>query len=217
MDLRIAGRRALATASRKGLGPGCARALAAAGGALVMNARGPAALAAGGAGDILVTNAGGPPPGLWSDRSREDVIRARDASMLTPIALVQARLPGMMARGWERVVTITSQSVKAPIPQPGLSHAARPGQTGCVAGFARQVAHRGVRINNRLPGIPATDRADALDAPVAGPAGITRAGARARRAATVPAGRCGTPRRSGRPAPSWVRCTPGSSSGRTSG
>ncbi|HMS96045.1 MAG TPA: SDR family NAD(P)-dependent oxidoreductase, partial [Tabrizicola sp.] len=65
--------------------------------------------------DILVTNAGGPPPGMWSDWSREDFIKALDANMLTPIALMQACLPGMIARGWGRVVNITSVSVKAPI------------------------------------------------------------------------------------------------------
>ena len=59
--------------------------------------------------DILVTNAGGPPPGLWSDWSRDDFIKAIDANMLTPIALMQAVLPGMIERGWGRVVNITSQ------------------------------------------------------------------------------------------------------------
>ena len=63
--------------------------------------------------------------------------------MLTPIALMQAVLPGMMARGWGRVVNITSQSVKAPIPALGLSNAARTGLTGFVAGTARQVAGAG--------------------------------------------------------------------------
>jgi 3-oxoacyl-[acyl-carrier protein] reductase len=69
--------------------------------------------------DILVTNAGGPPPGLWTDWEREDFIAALDANMLTPIALMKALVPGMMERGWGRVVNITSQSVKAPIPAAG--------------------------------------------------------------------------------------------------
>ena len=108
--------------------------------------------------DILVNNAGGPPPGLWSDWDREDFIRALDANMLTPIALIKALVPGMMARGWGRVVNITSQSVKAPIPALGLSNSARAGLTGYVAGTSRQVAGSGVTINNLLPGIHATDR-----------------------------------------------------------
>jgi 3-oxoacyl-[acyl-carrier protein] reductase len=149
-------------------------------------------LATAGAIDILVTNAGGPPPGLWSDWGREDFIRAIDANMLTPIALMTALLPGMIERGWGRVVNITSQSVKAPIPQLGLSNAARTGLTGYVAGTARQVAPHGVTINNMLPGIHATDRAEALDGPVARAEGITMDEARARRAATIPARRYGT-------------------------
>ena len=224
MDLGIRGKRALVCASSKGLGLGCARALAEAGVDLVMNARGAEALEtsaqairdafgvsvttvaadivseagraqvlqAAGDVDILVTNAGGPPPGLWSDWEREDFIKALDANMLTPIALMKALLPAMMAKGWGRVVTITSQSVKAPIAQLGLSNAARTGLTGYVAGTARQVAGQGVTINNLLPGIHATDRAVALDGGVVAREGISMDEARARRCATIPAGRYGT-------------------------
>jgi 3-oxoacyl-[acyl-carrier protein] reductase len=224
MDLGLRGKRAIVCAASKGLGRGCAEALAAAGVDLVINARGAdaleaaaaeigaahgvrvtavagditteegraAVLAACGEADILVTNAGGPPPGLWSDWRREDFIKALDANMLTPIALMQAVLPGMMARGWGRVVNITSQSVKAPIPALGLSNAARTGLTGFVAGTSRQVAPRGVTINNLLPGIHATDRSVALDAGAAEAEGIGVAEAKARREATIPARRYGT-------------------------
>lgn len=224
MDLGIKGRRALVTAGSKGLGRGCAEALAAAGVDLVINARGAealeataaairaasgvtvtavaaditteagraAVLAACGQIDILVTNAGGPPPGLWSDWTRDDYIRAIDANMLTPIALMQALLPGMIAQRWGRVVNITSASVKAPIPQLGLSNAARAGLTGFVAGTARQVAPNGVTINNLLPGIHDTDRATALDKGVVAARGMTMEAARAERAATIPARRYGT-------------------------
>ncbi|MEO0484442.1 MAG: SDR family oxidoreductase [Pseudomonadota bacterium] len=223
MDLGIAGKRALVCASSKGLGKGCAQALAAEGVELVINSRGVDALeataaelrAAGakvtavaadittaegqakvleaaGPIDILVTNAGGPPPGMWHDWDRDDFIKALDANMLTPIALMTATLPGMMDRGWGRVVNITSQSVKAPIPQLGLSNAARTGLTGYVAGTARQVADKGVTINNLLPGIHATDRADALDAGVVAAQGITLDEARVQRQATIPARRYGT-------------------------
>ena len=119
-------------------------------------------------------------------------IAALDANMLTPIALMTALLPGMMDRGWGRVVNITSQSVKAPIPQLGLSNAARTGLTGYVAGTSRQVAGRGVTINNLLPGIHDTDRATALDTGVTKARGITMEEARARREASIPAGRYGT-------------------------
>ena len=224
MDLGIKGKRALVCASSKGLGRGCAEALAEAGVDLVLNARGAealeataahirstygvevtgvaaditsedgraAVLAAAGDIDILVTNAGGPPPGLWSDWSRDDFIAAIDGNMLAPIALMQAALPGMIARGWGRVVNITSGSVKAPIPQLGLSNAARTGLTGFVAGTARQVAEKGVNINNLLPGIHDTDRAVSLDTGVSKAQGITMDEARTQREGTIPARRYGT-------------------------
>jgi len=223
MDLGIAGKTAIVCASSRGLGRGCAEALAAAGVKIVLNGRDAetlaktaaelrkqgaevvevaaditteegraAVLAAAPAPDILVTNAGGPPPGMWSDWDREDFIRALDANMLTPIALMKAVLPGMIARGWGRVVNITSQSVKSPIGVLGLSNAARAGLTGYVGGTARQVAGKGVVINNLLPGIHATDRADQLDKGVASQSGKTLDEARATRAATIPAGRYGT-------------------------
>lgn len=224
MDLGIKGKRALVCASSKGLGLGCAEALAAAGVDLVMNARGAEALEASAARlradhdvdvqtvacdvtsadgqaqvieaaqgvDILVNNAGGPPPGLWSDWDRDDFIKALDANMLTPITFMKALLPGMMDKGWGRVVNITSQSVRAPIPALGLSNAARTGLTGYVAGTARQVAPNGVTINNLLPGIHATDRADSLDGGVAAQRGISIDEARAERAATIPARRYGS-------------------------
>ncbi len=224
MDLGIKGKRALVCASSKGLGLGCARALAEAGVDLVMNARGADALEAEAAAiradygvdvvteacdvttpegqaqvlkaagdvDILVTNAGGPPPGLWSDWDRDDFIKALDANMLTPIALMKALLPGMMARGWGRVVNITSVSVKAPVPVLGLSNSARAGLTGYVAGTARQVAGSGVVINNLQPGIHATDRAVSLDEGAAKAQGITVEEAKANRNTTIPAGRYGT-------------------------
>ncbi|WP_282021936.1 SDR family oxidoreductase [Ruegeria faecimaris] len=224
MDLGIGGKRALVCASSKGLGLGCAEALAAAGVNLVMNARGADALeaeaarlrsefgvdvqsvacdvtseegqaqviAAAQAVDILVTNAGGPPPGLWSDWQRDDFIKALDANMLTPIAFMKALLPGMMDKGWGRVVNITSQSVRAPIAVLGLSNAARTGLTGYVAGTSRQVAPHGVTINNLLPGIHATDRADSLDGGVAAQQGISVDEARAQREATIPTRRYGS-------------------------
>ena len=224
MDFGIAGKRALVCASSKGLGKGCAMALAEAGVNLVMNARGAEVLettaeeiragygvdvvtvaadvtteagqasllkAAAGV-DILVNNAGGPPPGMWSDWGREDFIKALDANMLAPIALMTALMPGMMDRGWGRVVNITSQSVRAPVAVLGLSGAARTGLTGYVAGTSRQVAGSGVTINNLLPGLHATDRAVSLDKAVSDAKGISMDDAMAERAATIPAGRYGT-------------------------
>ncbi len=224
MDLGIKGKRALVCASSKGLGRGCAEALAEAGVNLILNARGAdaldatadhlrstygvdvttvaadvalkdgraALLEAAGNVDILVNNAGGPPPGVWSDWERDDFIKALDANMLAPISLMKALMPGMINQGWGRVVNITSGSVKAPIPQLGLSNSARAGLTGYVAGTSRQVAPHGVIINNMLPGIHDTDRAVGLDTGVAKAQSIDIAQARANREATIPARRYGT-------------------------
>jgi 3-oxoacyl-[acyl-carrier protein] reductase len=109
--------------------------------------------------DIVVTNAGGPPPGDFRDWDRDAWIKAVDANMLTPIELIKATVDGMAARGFGRIVNITSSSVKAPIDVLGLSNGARSGLTGFVAGVARtQLAAQGVTLNNLLPGVFDTDR-----------------------------------------------------------
>ncbi|QJC55353.1 3-oxoacyl-[acyl-carrier-protein] reductase FabG [Polaromonas vacuolata] len=109
--------------------------------------------------DIVVTNAGGPPPGDFRDWDREAWIKAVDANMLTPIELIKATVDGMAARGFGRIINITSSSVKAPIDILGLSNGARSGLTGFVAGVARSgLAAKGVTINNLLPGAFDTDR-----------------------------------------------------------
>lgn len=102
--------------------------------------------------DILVTNAGGPPPGNFREWDREQWIAALDANMLTPIELMKATVDGMMGRGFGRIVNITSSSVKAPIDILGLSNGARSGLTGFVAGLARTTVASNVTINNLLPG-----------------------------------------------------------------
>ena len=225
MDLGIRGKRGLVCAASKGLGRGCAEALAEAGVDLVINSRTESeitrtaeeiaakygtsvtpvvadittdagrakVLEAVGQADILVTNAGGPPPGDWRDWNRDDFIRAFDANMLSAIALMQALVPGMMERGWGRVVNITSASVRSPVSVLGLSNTARAGLTGFVAGMSRQVAGHGVVVNNILPGIHATDRAVSLDRGVTEKQGITMDEARRQRQAGIPTGTYGDP------------------------
>lgn len=241
MDLGIAGKWALVCGASKGLGYGCALALAREGVHLVVNARdaqaleqaasqliaagadqasagsqkhaapkvlavaadittpeGRAALfsVAGGPGrdfDIVVTNAGGPPTGDFRDWDREAWIRAVDANMLTPIALIQATVDGMAARGFGRIVNITSSAVKAPIDILGLSNGARSGLTGFVAGVARsKIAARGVTINNLLPGKFDTDRLAATVNAAATKAGKSVDEVRQAQQAQIPAGRYGT-------------------------
>ena len=224
MDMGIAGRTALVCAASKGLGRGCAEALAAEGVTLTIVARTAqtleataaeiraqtgvevktvacdittpegraAALAACPQPDILVNNAGGPPPGDFRSFTHDDWIRALEANMLTPIALIQATIDGMMARGFGRIVNITSSSVKAPIDVLGLSNGARSGLTGFVAGVARKVAGQGVTINNLLPGSFDTDRVNAAIAAQAKAQDVSIEESRRRRMASIPAGRLGT-------------------------
>ncbi len=190
MDLGIAGKQALVCAASKGLGRGCAQALADAGCDVTIVARTAdalaraadeigaragrpvrhvacdittpegraAALAACAEPDILINNAGGPPPGDFRDWDRAAWLRALDANMLTPIELIRATVDGMIARRFGRIVNITSSAVKAPIDILGLSNGARSGLTGFVAGIARKVAVHNVTINNLLPGSFDTDR-----------------------------------------------------------
>ena len=109
--------------------------------------------------DIVITNAGGPPPGNFRDWDRNAWLAALDANMLTPIELIKATVDGMAARGFGRIVNITSSAVKSPIDILGLSNGARTGLTGFVAGVARSsIAAKGVTINNLLPGAFDTDR-----------------------------------------------------------
>src|SRR6476619_6088625 len=162
MDLGIAGHWALVCAASKGLGKGCAQALAGEGVNVVITARGEealqatarelralagavevravagdittpegraAALAACPQVDLLVNNAGGPPPGDFRDWDRDAWIRALDANMLTPIELMKATVDGMIARRFGRIVNITSSAVKMPIDFLGLSNGARSGLT----------------------------------------------------------------------------------------
>ena len=195
MDLGIKGKWALVGGASKGLGLGCATALAQNGVNVVMVSRGADALqasadklrllgvtvltvaqditteagraaiwsVAGGPGknyDIVVTNAGGPPPGDFREWDREAWIKAVDANMLTPIELIKATVDGMASRGFGRIVNITSSAVKAPIDILGLSNGARSGLTGFVAGLSRTTALAGnnVTINSLLPGAFDTDR-----------------------------------------------------------
>ena len=143
--------------------------------------------------DIVVTNAGGPPPGDFRDWGREAWLKAVEANMLTPIELIKATVDGMAARGYGRIVNITSSSVKSPIDILGLSNGARSGLTGFVAGVARSaIASKGVTINNLLPGAFDTDRLKGTFAASAKKTGQDIEALRAARQKGIPAGRFGT-------------------------
>ena len=153
-----------------------------------------AALAAAPAVDILINNAGGPPPGDFRDWRREQWLAAVEANMITPIELIRLTVDAMAERGFGRVVNITSSAVKAPIDFLGLSNGARSGLTGFVAGTARQarLASRNVTINNLLPGSFDTDRLRAGFAAVAAKSGQSPEATAEARRKLVPAQRFGT-------------------------
>jgi 3-oxoacyl-[acyl-carrier protein] reductase len=145
--------------------------------------------------DIVVTNAGGPPPGDFRDWDRDTWIKAVDANMLTPIELIKATVDGMAARGFGRIVNITSAAVKAPIDILGLSNGARSGLTGFVAGVARssKLAAANVTINNLLPGAFDTDRLKTTMAGTVQKTGKSMQEVMDARRKTIPAQRFGTP------------------------
>jgi 3-oxoacyl-[acyl-carrier protein] reductase len=148
--------------------------------------------------DIVITNAGGPPPGDFRDWSQEDWQRALQANMLTPIELIKATVDGMAARGFGRIVNITSGAVKAPIDILGLSNGARSGLTGFVAGVARSsLAAQGVTINNLLPGAFDTDRLRAAMQGVADKSGQALEAVLQTRRGAIPARRFGAPQEFG--------------------
>jgi 3-oxoacyl-[acyl-carrier protein] reductase len=223
MDLGIKGRKAIVCAASKGLGKGCAMALAREGVDVTICARGGEALDAtarelGATGvkvtpvvcdvtteagrkallaacpnpDILINNAGGPPPGDFKDFSLEDWRKAVEGNMLTPIALIHATIYGMMARGFGRVVNITSASIKQPIAALELSNGARLGLTGAVAVLARKAAASNVTINGILPGPFDTDRLRGTTQKMAEARKVPLSTVEAERKAAVPAARFGT-------------------------
>jgi 3-oxoacyl-[acyl-carrier protein] reductase len=144
--------------------------------------------------DILVNNAGGPSPGDFRDWTRAQWLAAVEANMLTPIELMKSTVDAMAARGYGRVVNITSGAVKAPIDTLGLSNGARSGLTGFVAGLARQskLARRNVTINNLLPGAFDTDRLRVTMQGAAAKSGQSVEQIAAARARGIPAQRFGS-------------------------
>ncbi len=148
--------------------------------------------------DILITNAGGPPPGDFRDWDRDTWVRALEANMLAPIELIRATVDGMMDRGFGRIVNITSSAVKSPVDILGLSNGARAGLTGFVAGLARSTVARGVTINNLLPGTFDTARLAGNFAAQAAREGKSAEDVRQSRIARHPARRLGWPEELGR-------------------
>jgi 3-oxoacyl-[acyl-carrier protein] reductase len=108
--------------------------------------------------DVLVTNAGGPPSGGFGSTPFEAYLPALELNLLSTVAMCVEAVPAMRAQGWGRVVAITSQSVRQPLPGMILSNTARAGVTGFLKTLAVEVAPDGVTVNSVLPGSHRTDR-----------------------------------------------------------
>ena len=225
MDYGIRGRKAIVCASSRGLGRGCARALAEAGCDVTINGRDAGAvsataqeirerfgvtvaevvgdvsqaqvqrelLAATPEPDILVNNNGGPPLKDFRKLDRAAMLEGVTQNMVTPIELIQAVIDGMSARGFGRIVNITSLSVYQPIAGLDLSSGARAGLTAFLSGVARTVAARNVTINNILPGKFDTDRIRQTIRYNAQSNTRSEAEQQALLVKDIPAGRLGTP------------------------
>ena len=143
--------------------------------------------------DILINNNGGPPPGNYADFAHEQWIAAVESNMLAPIYLIRALVDGMCERAFGRIVNITSAMVKTPHVLMSLSTSARSGLTAFCKGLSRDVAKHNVTINNMLPERFDTDRQKFIAEVMMQQRSITQQQAREEIAATIAAGRLGTP------------------------
>jgi 3-oxoacyl-[acyl-carrier protein] reductase len=143
--------------------------------------------------DILVNNNGGPPPGRFEDQDHAAWLAALEANLLAPVLLIRAVIGGMRARRFGRIVNITSAMVKAPHSLMGLSTAARSALTAVCKGLSREVAADNVTINNLLPERIDTDRQRFMAELRSTMGGISLEEAYAEMAASIAAGRLGTP------------------------
>lgn len=144
--------------------------------------------------DILVTNVGGPPAGVFADVSRPMWEEATQQLLMSVIDLTRLVLPGMKGRHWGRILNITSIAVKQPVQNLILSNSLRAAVTGMARTLANEVAPYGITVNNLLPGYTRTERVEQLAESIAAREGITPAEAQERWEADIPMRRLGEPR-----------------------
>ena len=143
--------------------------------------------------DILINNNGGPPLRSFLELDRKALLEGVTMNMVTPIELMQKVIQAMAARGFGRIVNITSVSVKMPLAGLDLSSGARAGLTAFMAGVARTVTDKNVTINNLLPGSFDTARLRSNLSSAAKRNQVSEEEAVARAMASIPAKRFGTP------------------------
>jgi 3-oxoacyl-[acyl-carrier protein] reductase len=140
-----------------------------------------AAVAALGGLDILVCNAGGPPPGTFESTPAEAWEVGYNLTLMSAVRLARAAIPHLKESGRGRIVNVTSMSVREPIANIVLSNAFRSAVTATAKTLSAEVGPHGVTVNNLAPGIILTDRARQLYTDLEAVA------------AGVPMGRLGTP------------------------
>lgn len=144
--------------------------------------------------DILVTNAGGPPPGTFEGLGDEEWQHAFELNLLSSVRMIREALPYMRQARWGRIINITSTSVKAPIPNLLLSNAIRAGVVGMAKTLSLEVAADNILVNNICPGRLDTDRVRSLDEDRAHRSGKSVEEAKQENLSQIPLGRYGEPR-----------------------
>ena len=153
-----------------------------------------AAIARFGQVDILVTNAGGPPPGPFESHTPEVWRKTVETNLDSVVNLCRAVLPGMKERRWGRIINVTSITVKQPVDGLILSNSIRAAVTGFARTLATEVASFGVTVNCIMPGYTRTERLVQLAASNAASKGISVAEAYAEWERQIPMARLGEPR-----------------------
>ena len=108
--------------------------------------------------DILITNAGGPPPGNFGETDIEAYSAALEMNLVAMAAMCKQVVPGMQQQQWGRIVAITSTSVHTPMPNLILSNTARSGLTSLLKTLALEVVGDGITVNTAQPGLHLTPR-----------------------------------------------------------
>lgn len=152
-----------------------------------------AALDAHGRVDILVTNAGGPPAGVFEKHDWDTWERAVHLTLRSAVELTRALLPGMRERKWGRIINVTSIAVKQPVDNLILSNSVRSAVTGFARTLANEVATDGVTVNNILPGYTRTERVEQLAEATAAKEGVAQRDILARFEREIPMRRLGEP------------------------
>ena len=143
--------------------------------------------------DVLVNNAGGPPPGTVDAIDDAQWQQAFDLTLMSAVRLTRVALPHMRGRGWGRIVNVTSYSVKQPMPNMVLSNSLRLGVVGWAKSLANEVAADGILVNNVCPGWTATERVGEIVAARASQAGHTAEEIETGIVGSIPLGRMARP------------------------